>query len=208
MVNAIGRRKSPIPRLPVGGRHPTKRKLPTARANNASEASTLVHEFTLRTRNSFEPWRRSLNDAIKVMGGGSEAYLPNDSRQIQSYWYVLMHLLEVYARKGQLFGKREGDRSFTEPFVSRDETARELRSYFGNSTTRRYLWDLETKGLLKVDGRGSKAMISLSWPIISALRDTMEKWLEEFRKLDKLYETATANDVRKNARPITKPKRR
>ncbi len=208
MAIATSKPKLPIPTFPLGGRRPPKHKLTAKRATAANEASTLVHEFTLCTRNSFESWRRNLNDAIKDMGGGSKAYHPEDSRKIQSYWYVLMHLLEVYARERLLFGKLKSAPDFTQPFVSKDKTAQELRSHFSDATTRVYLWNLQKRNLLRVDGRGSKAMISLSWSIISALRNTMENRLEEFRKLDKLYEIAAANDMRENARPITKVKRR
>jgi hypothetical protein len=150
----------------------------------------------------FAFWLRSLNRAAKKTSGRSDNFKEGDLDQTISYWYVLMYLMEVYARNEDVFSVADNDISFSKPFVSQTSALEAIQELceFKEPTVRRYLWDLKTLNLLKVEGRGGEAMISLSKPLIFALAETMQRWTQEFRDLNERYEKLAPRQLRARRR--------
>jgi hypothetical protein len=147
-------------------------------------AANVIHAFRELTDTQFDYWITSINKAIVEMGGGEDEFTQDDKDRAISYWYILMYLMEIYAKDRDPFAVQKGDLSYSPGLISMRELSRVFRGCYKEQTVRRYVSDLKRLNILDQDGRGPDASVKISSPSIRALSDTIKQWVTGFRELD------------------------
>jgi hypothetical protein len=157
-------------------------------SQDAPGAHELIHDFREITEEQFDFWLSCLNRAAEEMGGEKDEFSRDDRQKTISYWYLLMFLLEAYAVVKNPFKIRAGDISYSDGILSMKKLSRDLRDRYKEETVRRYVSDLKRCGLVSHDGRGPEAMVRLSGAAVFALTQTINRWINAFRELDRRYQ--------------------
>lgn len=154
-------------------------------------ASSLVHAVRELTEDQFDYWIRCLNRAVELRGGEADAFTPDDRQMTVSYWYILMHLMELYAADRNPFDVDDVEKladGLSGNLVSMQKLSRDLRERYKAETIRRYVADLKRFRLIVLEGRGPSATLQLTAPAIRALVYTIRHWVIEFGKLNPLLD--------------------
>lgn len=168
-----------------------RRKQSSGAFTNSDGALKLVHAVRELTEDQFDYWIRCLNRAVELRGGEADQFTPDDRQMTVSYWYILMHLLEIYAADVNPFDVDDVDKradGTTGNLVSMHKLTRDLRDRYKAETVRRYVGDLKRYRLIVQEGRGPSATMQLTAPAIRALVYTIRHWVIEFGKLNPLLE--------------------
>lgn len=146
-------------------------------------ARIIIHDFRELTEQQFDFWLERLNEAVSTMGSG-EQFTRDDRQKTISYWYVLMFLLELYADEHDPFASQSEDAAYTAGIITMRELSEKLRNRYMEETVRRYVTHLKKCRLVDHEGRGPDAKVMLSTAAISALTQTIRRWITAFRRLD------------------------
>lgn len=160
-------------------------------------ASKFVHAIRELTEDQFTYWIRCLNRAVEMRGGDATTFTSDDRQMTVSYWYILMHLVELYSGSRNPFDVADLERlpdGLTENLTSMQKLTRDLRDRYKAETVRRYVSDLRRFRIIAVDGRGPSSTIRLTAPAIRALIYTMRHWVMEFGKLNPQLEVFFASN--------------
>ena len=154
-------------------------------AHRHRDAQALVRLFRVLTEEQFDFWITALNRAAAATGAKAKEFTRDDRQKTISYWYLLMFLLEIYAAGRNPFDVRKGETLPSDGLLSMQQLARAFEDRYKTETIRRYVFDLKGCGLIVLEGRGPDAKVRLAAPAIKALADTIRRWVDTFRDVDR-----------------------
>src|SRR5262249_16920370 len=110
------------------------------KSEGGNQAQILVRLFRELTEEQFDYWIDCLNSATAAMKGKGAAFTRDDRQKTISYWYLLMFLLEVYAKNSDPFAAGKEENWVTSGLLTMKTLTQEFEHRYKEQTIRRYMF--------------------------------------------------------------------